>query len=150
MTRYNSLKLPTLLQEHDELVFELDGEKYTYTVQDNYLDFNEGWGDNDTILVKLGLDSEDFVTKCYGYEPFGGDWPCYRSNDYEAATRVALAVFGLCISRSGVPKATRIPLTKQEQEVVDILKDGSWYDEDDTVKLVSAILGKDLQPYMRG
>lgn len=66
-----------------------------YVVHDHYLSCHNGA--NDWIFNRLGVDKLRFCTEAYGYEPRnnGGSsgWPELPFIDYEALTRVAIAIY---------------------------------------------------------
>ncbi|MFA6354873.1 MAG: hypothetical protein WCW65_00395 [Candidatus Paceibacterota bacterium] len=61
--------------------------------------------DNDKIFWTLGIGSYKYevCTEHYGYEAGGshlipGQFPTCKENDYEALTRIAIALFKLCMN----------------------------------------------------
>jgi len=89
--KYSELKDKTLKKD-DEVLFTLkDHTVLRYSVKREYL--NNTGGLNSDIFRKLGLNKNKFCKKHYGYSPKGGNWPQYRIYDYEAATRVVLALY---------------------------------------------------------
>jgi hypothetical protein len=90
---YKDLKGCTL-KEGDILIFrKLDHPTLTYKVMANYL----ACGVMNSQVFKLaGIPYDDryeFCSEAYGYSAKGGDFPVCKHDDYEALTRVALALF---------------------------------------------------------
>lgn len=81
----------------DILVFSKEGEfeNVGYTVGFRYLNSNTGTNDQifDLLQVK---DPKKFAEDCYGYESNAGVFPECKYRDYEALTRIAIALFKLC------------------------------------------------------
>lgn len=75
----------------DRVIFTVKGESLVYSVRNSWL--NHDSGINSEIFTKLGLSKESFCEKAYNYVPIGGDWPYSKDSDYEAATRLVLALF---------------------------------------------------------
>jgi hypothetical protein len=63
----------------------------TYTVHSTHLSHIHGA--NSSIFRRLGLDKYRFCSEAYGYYVHTGAWPSFMSRDYEAATRVVLALY---------------------------------------------------------
>lgn len=78
----------------DNVNFYYNGETYIYVVRDSYLYHLSG--DNSKIFRLLGMDEEEKRSFCrlhYGYKPGLGMWPDYNEYDWDAATRVVIALF---------------------------------------------------------
>lgn len=53
--------------------------------------------DNDVIFNKLKIKHKYvFASQCYGYNTESGLFPCCNRDDYEALTKIALALFEKC------------------------------------------------------
>lgn len=64
-----------------------------YIVNASFLSATNGYN-NAEIFQLLGLYQYDFARLHYGYAPDrGGEWHNFKANDYEAATRVVIALF---------------------------------------------------------
>jgi len=70
----------------------VNGKKLPYIVCDSYLSILGG-GFNSVVFERLKLDKAEFARKAYGYFRKGGDWPIFRDGDFEAATRLVIALF---------------------------------------------------------
>ena len=81
----------------DILVFSKEGEfeNVGYKVGFWYLTSNTGTNDQifDLLQVK---DPKKFAEDCYGYKSNAGVFPECKYRDYEALTRIAIALFKLC------------------------------------------------------
>lgn len=81
----------------DTLIFpiKVDSRFISYRVNSDHLEA-KSYG-NDKIFELLGIkDKRTFVAECYGYESHSGLFPYSRHEDYEALTRIAIALFKLC------------------------------------------------------
>lgn len=93
---YGELK-GKVLKEKDTIIFR--GLKEKYIVVSAFLMYdNSKVGDNDQIFRKLKIkDKAKFCKEAYGYSPIGrvaGKYfPECKPSDYEALTRVTLALF---------------------------------------------------------
>jgi hypothetical protein len=75
-----------------------------YTVQVDHLSICGGRNDY-VFIEKLKLtDKYAFCSKAYEYYTTGGDWPCFRRQDYDAALRVIRAVFDALIEKGLIDK----------------------------------------------
>lgn len=88
-------------EENSCITFKLKGEEYDYTVEDDYLDYDDG--DNDMIFHALGITSNSsqlaFCKRAYGYAPIDNDYdefPSYKMDDYQAAERLIDAIKAEC------------------------------------------------------
>lgn len=83
---YNDL-YGKILKENDTVVFD----DISYSVCKTYL---RNSIDNERIFKLLSIeDRQHFCTNNYHYTAGRGRWPEYEANDYEAATRVVLALY---------------------------------------------------------
>lgn len=99
------------LNEYDRL--HLLTEKFI--VRSTYL---SGDGcENDKIFKLLGLDKYKFCRECYGYDEKDGQCPECHSEDYQALTRLALAIFAKIEGRSSVCSKT----TMAEKKIISVL-----------------------------
>lgn len=81
----------------DTLIFpiKVDSRFISYRVNSDHLEA-KSYG-NDKIFELLGIkDKRAFAAECYGYESHSGLFPYSRHEDYEALTRIAIALFKLC------------------------------------------------------
>lgn len=83
------------LKEGQEVIFTIKDTDYIYTVYTEYLN-SQGLFRNDKIFEDLGLNKINFCSDCYGYDPYDGDWPESKFNDFTALTRVVEALFPYC------------------------------------------------------
>ena len=79
------------LQFDDKVIFNIPKCNIFYTVRDDFLDCTGR--ENSAIFNELGLDKSSFSSKHYGYDLKCGDWPCSHTNDYEALTRLVIALY---------------------------------------------------------
>lgn len=91
------------LRVGDEVIFTVKKEEITYTVQSKYLNCIS---DNFKIFDLCRLEY-------YGYSHKGGDFPECKYKDYEALTRVVLALF--CVIEDGT-----------DEGLTFLQKDGSY------------------------
>lgn len=89
-TSYASLSGNTL-KGGDRVKF---GDVCLYRVELSYLEaFSPSLITNDYIFDYLAIDKEEWASKHYGYDLRAGVWPSFEEEDYEAATRLVLALF---------------------------------------------------------
>lgn len=102
------------LREGDIVVFKFNNKQgefvdlkyvvacnFLRAVQDIYDTSPSVMYGNDAIFIELGLDSYNFCSKCYGYDPMDGIWPRYKDYDFEAVTNVVKALYTLIDSMNG-------------------------------------------------
>lgn len=83
------------LSENDVLIFKTRKLELTYKVNYNHL--GNICGNNDQIFNALQIvDKRKFVSDCYGYEAAERIFPSCLDYDYDALTRVAIALFKCC------------------------------------------------------
>ena len=83
------------LKEGQEVIFTIKDTDYIYTVDTEYLSI-QGLFRNDKIFEDLGLNKINFCSDCYGYDPYDGDWPESKYNDFAALTRAVESLFPYC------------------------------------------------------
>lgn len=86
-----------ILKREDKLYFKVDKEIFKYDAVDDFL-YCDSHKDHDAIFEVLGIsNSDEFGTKYYGYpiKELGSCFPSSKMNDYEALTRIALALFAI-------------------------------------------------------
>lgn len=107
-----------ILRGGDNLFFK----DRVYNVRGRYLNYSGG---NNAIFSDLGLgDGIDFCSEAYGYKALSGGFPECNTDDYQALTKVALALFKKI---EGITDNTKIKVKKVKeipQELHIILKDG--------------------------
>ena len=91
---YGQLKGNTL-REGDIVSFNVKDRELNYVVKNKYLDFSDPWR-NEAVFDELGLSKFDLAEKEYGYKPGRGGWPDFKTGDFEAATRLVLAIYRTC------------------------------------------------------
>lgn len=102
------------LQQGDTLVFTLKNVVLNYDVCKSFLNSIRitSTTSNDTIFTELGLDKMSFCTKAFGYPAKTGDCPECNSNDFDALTRLAMALFKLCEGKK-IGKTEKVkPITR--------------------------------------
>jgi hypothetical protein len=83
------------LQYDDNVVFMVNEIPITHKVKSSYLQPNKG--SFDMIFSKLKIqDKNKFAYDAYGYTLSGGCFPSSNEGDFEALTKIALALFKLC------------------------------------------------------
>ena len=88
------------LCKYDRVRFIVDDTLLEYIVEDTYLrNASVGWNDKIFDLLNIKY-SKTFCEEYYGYNSGHGLWPCYKRGDYEAATKVVVALFDMI---AGVP-----------------------------------------------
>lgn len=93
-TCYSDLIGKGLLEERDRLYFKINWRVLEYDVCDSFL--NHCWWDNDEIFTELGISQKyTFCSSIYGYEVNSGSFPSSRMKDFEALTKIALALFDI-------------------------------------------------------
>jgi len=100
----------------DKVIFTVKKEEITYTVQSKYLDCLGDIGclsDNFKIFDLLRLKKKEFCSNYYGYLDKRGGFPECKFGDYEALTRVTLALF--CVIEDGT-----------DEGLTFLQKDGSY------------------------
>lgn len=120
---YEELAGKTLVKG-DELVFIFEMEKYNYSVECDYLKSRSSG--NDSIIIDLGLDKYQFATTVYGYDVISGGFPETKRDDYEALTKITLAIFQLCSGKTVVeiPTCTvKIDTTKFTTNMIKLTAD---------------------------
>lgn len=81
----------------DILVFSKEGEFENVGYSVHFRCLTSNTGNNDEIFDLLQVtDPEKFAENCYGYKPNAGVFPECEYRDYEALTRIAIALFKLC------------------------------------------------------
>ena len=78
----------------DRVNFTVENRTYNYIVHSEFLSNN--MGDNSRIFDVLKLDREEkyyLASEEYGYHTKNGDWPNHNVNDFEASTRLVLALY---------------------------------------------------------
>jgi hypothetical protein len=96
MTTYKSYKdlHSKTLENNDTIVFVAGGRKLRYHVRNSYLNSCEG---NDYIFRILSIDKRPFCRRHYKYNPKPGTtFPSCNNYDYEALTKVTLALLKRC------------------------------------------------------
>lgn len=95
---YSELEGKTL-NYGDKLVFQHNKVILLYHVKDGFL-IQPINGENDKIFHLLNLEKRidiiKFANSAYGYKARSGLFPQCLTNDYEALTRITLALFKLC------------------------------------------------------
>ena len=77
------------------IIFHIKNKIYDYAVTSRFL-CSRGPYPNDQIFKDLGLNKINFCSDCYGYDPYDGDWPESKLNDFTALTRAVEALFPYC------------------------------------------------------
>jgi hypothetical protein len=87
------------LEWGDKVTFKVGDEVLKYEVRADYLNCVNG-ARNYEVFKLLGMTKDkerlEFASKIYGYEVTEGDWPCFKDEDYAAATELVKAVYDLC------------------------------------------------------
>lgn len=101
---YSELEGKTL-EYGDKLVFQHNKVILSYDVKNGFLLYPIN-GENDKIFHLLNLEKRidiiKFAKSAYGYKSESGLFPQCLTNDYEALTRIALALFKLCEQNQAV------------------------------------------------
>ena len=93
----------SLIKYHQNITFTYEDIDYLYYTMDDFLVcVNEPL--NSAIFTALGLDKMKFCEKHYGYKPMYGDFPIFIDKDYDALTRLVIALFEEIESLTGSPK----------------------------------------------
>jgi hypothetical protein len=83
-----------ILNYGDYITFDIHNIKYEYIVRKTHLTgISIG---SDIIFDKLYIDKYDFCERYYKYKPNPGVFPECIYNDYEALTRLSVALFNMC------------------------------------------------------
>ena len=81
-----------ILSLNDTVYFYINGKQLKYYVKPDHL-ANALKYNNEEIFSILDIKKEDFCKSYYGYNPYGGDWPTCRYDDFTALTRVVKALY---------------------------------------------------------
>ena len=102
MKTYTSAKelRGNILQRGDIVIFPTLADPLVYEVWDSYLNTDDDGRNNDSIFDYFQLDCYDFCEIFYGYYPSRGTWPEVKNEDYEALTRVVLALLEVFNAKS--------------------------------------------------
>jgi hypothetical protein len=89
-SRRDKKKVRNVLKYGDRVTFNLLGKgSYEYTVMGDFMNYSDDT--NAIIFMELGMSADEkilFCDKAYGYEADrSGQWPEFKSGDYEALTR---------------------------------------------------------------
>jgi hypothetical protein len=87
------------LKFDDKVIFRVGDKVLNYQVRTNHLDYVDG-ARNYKVFELLGITKDkeryEFASKIYGYKVKEGDWPCFKDQDYAAATELVKALYDLC------------------------------------------------------
>ena len=127
MATYTIQNPPSLLRHEDQVIFEYQGEQFSYEVRHSYLC---GDRSNSEIFVALGLHPGVLAEGAYGYRPgcYGEDgcWPEFKSGDYAAATRLVWLLFGQLDLKEAMDIREFINPQTVIQPMEELLRKGSW------------------------
>lgn len=101
------IKEKKLVKYCQQIVFDYNNVVCKYEVRSDFLCCQSDML-NCKIFDLLELDKNQFCTKHYGYRPTGGDFPVCKKDDYEALTRVIVALFQEIESRTKEPSKEEI------------------------------------------
>lgn len=101
------------LQWKDTVIFNIPKGNLVYTVHDYFLCCNGR--ENAAIFNDLGLDKRSLSLEHYGYDLECGDWPCSNNGDYEALTRLVIALYEKIEKQCSPKKYINKPLEKSKE-----------------------------------
>jgi hypothetical protein len=88
------------LKFDDKVIFRVGNEVLHYQVKHNHLVYQDEDKYNHRVFTLLEMITQkerwEFASKIYGYQVVAGDWPCFRVDDYAAATELVKALHDLC------------------------------------------------------
>lgn len=84
-----------ILKEGDVVEFDTSEGILKYIVRNSFLSDCD-FGHNGRIFDILGIDKRKVASTLYGYDANSGEWPRYKYNDFEAATRLVNHLHELC------------------------------------------------------
>lgn len=83
--------------------------------------------DNSECFQAIGVNPDTFCTKIYGYEALVGNWPQSNNYDYEALTRVVLALYAVQMGWKAIQFGKKvISLDEAKQYIPKVIMLGSY------------------------
>ena len=106
------------------VTFTVNGQTFTYELNETYYNILDGDDYNDAIFEALGVYKHSFCSEAYGYEAISGTWPEWREGDKEAPVKIIKAIREKI---KQMESETKIDVAEQPEENVTFTVNGETY-----------------------